>query len=139
MNTINESWYTSSSQEWATPQKVFDELDAEFHFTLDPCSTHENAKCERHYTIEDDGLTKSWGGGDRILQSSLQQVEVMGAEVLRGVSTRCNCGDARSSKDGYPVVPPLDLSQGGTEVYRGKAEVRRRKTERSFPKHGGSV
>lgn len=62
MNGINESWYTSNTQEWATPQKVFDELDAEFHFTLDPCCTHENAKCEKHYTIEDDGLSKSWGG-----------------------------------------------------------------------------
>ena len=122
MNTINESWYTSNTQEWATPQKVFDDLDAEFHFTLDPCCTHENAKCERHYTIEDDGLTKSWGG-DRILQSSLQQVEVMGKEVLRGISARCNCGDASSGKDRYPVVSPLDLSQGGTEVHRGKAEV----------------
>ena len=62
MNGINESWHTSNTQEWATPQKVFDELDAEFHFTLDPCCTHENAKCEKHYTIEDDGLSKSWGG-----------------------------------------------------------------------------
>lgn len=59
---INESWYTSTTQEWATPQTVFDELDAEFHFTLDPCSTHENAKCEKHYTLEDDGLSQSWSG-----------------------------------------------------------------------------
>ena len=59
---INESWYTSATQEWATPQTVFDELDAEFHFTLDPCSTHENAKCEKHYTMEDDGLSHSWTG-----------------------------------------------------------------------------
>lgn len=62
MNRINESWHTSKSQEWATPQKVFEDLDAEFHFTLDPCCTHENAKCERHFTIEDDGLKQSWGG-----------------------------------------------------------------------------
>ena len=69
---INESWYTSSSQEWAPPQKFFDELNAEFHFTLDPCCTHENAKCAKHYTIEDDGLSKSWGGqGDSILQPAL--------------------------------------------------------------------
>ena len=62
MNNINESWYTSKSQEWETPQRVFDDLDAEFHFTLDPCCTHENAKCKNHYTKEDDGLTKSWVG-----------------------------------------------------------------------------
>lgn len=53
---------SSETPEWATPQKLFDELDAEFQFTLDPCSTHENAKCELHYTKEDDGLSKNWGG-----------------------------------------------------------------------------
>ena len=53
---------TSNREDWETPQSLFDALDAEHHFTLDPCSTHENAKCEKHYTKEDDGLSKSWGG-----------------------------------------------------------------------------
>ena len=52
---------SSNTPEWATPQKFFDELNEEFCFDLDPCSTHENAKCERHFTKEDDGLRKSWG------------------------------------------------------------------------------
>lgn len=59
---INESLFSSKSNEWATPQKFFDDLNAEFHFDLDPCSTHQNAKCEKYYTIEDDGLTHDWGG-----------------------------------------------------------------------------
>lgn len=54
--------FLSNSVEWATPQYLFNELDREFHFTLDPCSTHENAKCEKHYTKEDDGLSKPWAG-----------------------------------------------------------------------------
>lgn len=53
---------TSNKDDWETPQWLFDKLDAIHHFTLDPCSTHENAKCERHYTVEDDGLSKSWEG-----------------------------------------------------------------------------
>lgn len=48
--------------EWATPADLFRQLDEEFHFTLDPCSTDANAKCEKHYTIETDGLTQNWGG-----------------------------------------------------------------------------
>lgn len=59
---INNGMLTSITPEWATPQKLFDALDQEFHFTLDPCSTHENAKCQKHYTKEDDGLSKSWQG-----------------------------------------------------------------------------
>ena len=53
---------TSNSVEWETPQYLFDELNEEFHFTLDPCATHENHKCEKYYTSADDGLKQSWGG-----------------------------------------------------------------------------
>ena len=59
---MNSSLFSSAHNEWATPAATFASLDAEFHFDLDPCSTHENAKCREHYTIEDDGLTKNWGG-----------------------------------------------------------------------------
>lgn len=59
---ITSGMMSSKTPEWATPQAFFDMLDKEFHFTLDPCSTHENAKCAEHYTKEDDGLSKSWGG-----------------------------------------------------------------------------
>lgn len=51
---------SSKSNEWYTPKKLFDYLDNIFKFTLDPCCTNENAKCEKHYTIEDDGLSKDW-------------------------------------------------------------------------------
>ena len=53
---------TSERDDWETPQALFDKLDAVYHFTLDPCSTHENAKCAKHYTIEEDGLSRSWKG-----------------------------------------------------------------------------
>ena len=53
---------TSSRDDWETPQALFEELDSVYHFTLDPCSTHENAKCARHFTKEEDGLSRSWAG-----------------------------------------------------------------------------
>jgi site-specific DNA-methyltransferase (adenine-specific) len=57
---INNSLFTSNTDLWATPQSFFNELDKEFHFTLDVCATKDNAKCDRYYTKEDDGLSKSW-------------------------------------------------------------------------------
>lgn len=48
--------------EWPTPQEFFDKLNAEFGFTLDVAATPENAKCERFFTIDDDGLSQSWDG-----------------------------------------------------------------------------
>lgn len=58
---INKGLFSSNSNEWSTPTDFYKELDSEFHFNLDPCCTYENAKCERHYTIDDDGLTQKWG------------------------------------------------------------------------------
>ena len=48
--------------EWATPQDFFDELNREFHFTLDPCADQENHKCPLYFTEAQDGLSQSWGG-----------------------------------------------------------------------------
>lgn len=59
---MTQGLFTSRTDDWATPAAVFAQLDAEFHFNLDPCASKENAKCERYYTVEDDGLTKNWGG-----------------------------------------------------------------------------
>ena len=59
---MNKGLFTSNTAEWATPQDFFDKLDAEFHFTLDPCCTHENAKCKKHYTIAENGLLQDWTG-----------------------------------------------------------------------------
>ena len=44
------------------PPTFFEEVNKEFHFNLDPCSTDENHKCDKYYTIEDDGLSKDWSG-----------------------------------------------------------------------------
>lgn len=54
--------YSSKSNEWSTPQEFYDELDKEFHFTLDPCSTEENHKCEKFFTQKENGLVQNWGG-----------------------------------------------------------------------------
>ena len=55
--------FSSNSDEWETPQSFFDELNAEFHFDLDACATHQNHKCNDYFTKENDGLSQNWGGG----------------------------------------------------------------------------
>ena len=54
--------FSSKSNEWETPQDFFDKLDKKYKFTLDPCATHENHKCDKYYTIEDNGLAQNWEG-----------------------------------------------------------------------------
>jgi phage N-6-adenine-methyltransferase len=60
MNT--EVMFSSKTDMWATPQDFFNKLDDEFYFTLDPCATHENAKCSYYFTKEKNGLLESWEG-----------------------------------------------------------------------------
>ena len=57
----NEIMFSSKTDLWSTPNDFFDKLNDEFHFTLDPCSTHENAKCYKHFTEEENGLLQDWG------------------------------------------------------------------------------
>ena len=59
---ITSGMMSSNSNEWTTPQTLFDELNREFNFTLDPCATNENAKCKKYFTINEDGLIQDWDG-----------------------------------------------------------------------------
>lgn len=54
--------FSSNKMDWETPQKLFDDLNKKYHFTLDPCSTDSNAKCELHFTERENGLAQDWSG-----------------------------------------------------------------------------
>ena len=54
--------YLSKTDEWETPQDVFDALNAEFLFNLDAAASDSNHKCSLYYTQESDGLQQSWEG-----------------------------------------------------------------------------
>jgi phage N-6-adenine-methyltransferase len=54
--------FSSATDLWSTPQDFFDKLHNEFGFETDVCASVENAKCERFFTKEDDGLAQVWTG-----------------------------------------------------------------------------
>ena len=60
--SINKGLFTSNTDLWETPQDFFDGLNKEFGFDLDVCALPENAKCERYFTPEKDGLDQEWKG-----------------------------------------------------------------------------
>lgn len=59
---MNKCMFSSLTDEWETPQKLFDELNQEFGFQLDVCATSENAKCQQYFTKTDDALNLKWRG-----------------------------------------------------------------------------
>ena len=54
--------FSSKTDEWSTPQGLFDKLNAVHKFDLDVCATRENAKCDAFFTKDDDGLSEDWWG-----------------------------------------------------------------------------
>jgi len=58
---VSKALFSSEKINWGTPQWLFDALNAEFGFTLDPCADEENHKCKRYFTEKDNGLEKDWG------------------------------------------------------------------------------
>lgn len=107
---------SSESNEWPTPQWFFDELNAEFNFTLDPASTHENAKCPRYFTEEDDGLAQDW------TRETVFVNPPFGSQLKRWIAKA-----SESAAQGATVVCLIPARPGTNywhELIHGKAEVR---------------
>lgn len=68
MNT--DVMFSSKTEMWETPQDLFDRLNSIHHFTCDVCAIADNAKCEKYYTPQENGLLQTWGGG-LLVQSAL--------------------------------------------------------------------
>lgn len=54
--------FSSKSDEWATPQDLFDRLNLIYGFDIDVCANSDNAKCEIYYTPMQNGLKQNWYG-----------------------------------------------------------------------------
>ena len=62
MSGFTTGMRTSLTDQWATPQYLFDELDREFHFDLDVCADESNHKCARYFDRSVNGLSQEWTG-----------------------------------------------------------------------------
>lgn len=61
-NVFNKVMWSSETDMWSSPQWLFDDLNDEFGFELDVCALPSNAKCEKYFTPEIDGLMQEWKG-----------------------------------------------------------------------------
>lgn len=59
---MNNVHFSTGKNDWGTPQNLFDTLNREFGFTLDPCADEDNHKCDKYYTVKQDGLAQDWSG-----------------------------------------------------------------------------
>lgn len=96
--------FSSRTDEWETPQDLFDKLDAEFHFNLDVCSTDENAKCISHFTKEQDGLKQEWIGNCWMNPPYGRQISLWVQKALFASQGGGNCGLSSASSHRYCMV-----------------------------------
>ncbi len=54
--------FSTAKHDWRTPPLVFEDLHAEFGFTVDAASSDQNALLSRHWTEADEPLLRSWAG-----------------------------------------------------------------------------
>lgn len=63
MSEINSGLFTSDHASWETPQKLFDRVSKIYGpFDFDAAASQENAKCERYFDRELNGLAQPWRG-----------------------------------------------------------------------------
>lgn len=108
----NDLFFSSKSEEWATPQDFFEQIDKEFHFDLDACATAENAKCDKYYTKEQDGLSQEWNG---IVWCNPPYGRSIGMWVKKAYESRTTV---------VLLVPARTDTKWFHDYFLGKAEVR---------------
>jgi site-specific DNA-methyltransferase (adenine-specific) len=54
--------FENNKDNWETPEYLYEWLNRQYKFTLDPCADDLNHKCEKYFTEKDDGLKQTWWG-----------------------------------------------------------------------------
>lgn len=127
--------FSSKTDQWSTPQDFFDELNKEFNFTLDPCADKSNAKCQKFFTKEDDGLSKDWWG-EKVFVNPPYGREI-GKWVKKAYYTHIT-----NVLDGLPIVmliPARTDTKYFHDYIYGKAEIRFIKGRLKFGGHANSA
>lgn len=124
MDMYNHPTMTSKSDEWETPQALFDALNDEFRFNLDPCASQINHKCDTYYTLEDNGLERSWGGACRVLQSTVLKNSQVGRKGIQRIDeTQYSCCAFDPIQDGHEMVPSVPLWKSRNKVYQRSVAI----------------
>lgn len=113
---LNQWMFTSNTDLRATPQYFYDQLNEEFWFTLDPCATHENHKCDKYYTKEQDGLRQSWDN-EKVFCNPPYWREIKNRVQKWSLARGGGGCYALTSKDGYILVSRFYISQIRNQIY----------------------
>lgn len=127
MTVMTSGMMSSLTDDWATPQYLFDELDSEFHFTLDVCASEKNRKVARYFNADTNGLDQDWG--TEVCWMNPPYGRTIGQWVRKAVEAKRGGGCRGlpiARKDGYALVEGLRHASQRVEVHIGPCQVRQR-------------
>lgn len=110
-----EVMFSSKTDNWETPQDFFDQLNAEFNFTLDPCADEVNHKCPRYFTRKEDGLLQKWAG------ETVYCNPPYGRELSKWIA---KCANESRHATVVMLIPARTDTRAFHEFIYGKAEIR---------------
>ena len=124
--------FSSNNQTWATPQDFYDQLNQEFNFTLDPCCSHETAKCGHYFTEEENGLIQDWSDHVVFMNPPYGReipdwIEKAHDEYIKGATVVCLIPARTDTKYWHKWIFPL--------YYEGKVKLRFIKGRLKFGGH----
>lgn len=133
--------FSSQKDYWETPQSLFDELNAEFHFTLDAAASDTNHKCDRYFTEQDDGLRQSWAGETVFCNPPYGRKETgeWTKKMLRGSEkSRHNGGTPHTRAYRSRELPRLRSGKGRNTIHPRTTQIRAERNRAQYgtvPKH----
>jgi phage N-6-adenine-methyltransferase len=122
--------FSSATDDWPTPQDFFDKVNEEFGFTLDPCSSADNAKCSNFFTKDDDGLAQEWTG--RVWMNP-PYGRAIGAWMKKAYES------AKSTAETVVCLVPARTDTAWWHEYAAKGEVRFIRGRLKFGGHKNSA
>ncbi|MEY8382307.1 phage N-6-adenine-methyltransferase [Christensenellaceae bacterium 44-20] len=128
---MNKALFSSNSQEWCTPQWLFDSLDEEFHFALDAAANDSNKKCPLYYTVEMDGLQQDWSSAGGAVFCNPPYGRELKKWVQKGYE------EAQKGVKVVMLIPARTDTSYFHEYIYGKAEIRFLKGRLKFTDNAG--
>ena len=115
----NALMFSSKKQDWETPQKLFDELNNEFHFDTDAAATSENAKCLKFIDEETNALKIDWDKLGTIFCNPPYESKLQSAFIKKAYEE-----SLRTNSKIVLLIPSRTDTARWHDYILGKAEVR---------------
>ena len=130
---FTEGMRSSLTDQWATPQYLFDKLNQEFGFTLDVCADESNHKTGAYFSKEDDGLRQEWTGVCWMNPPYGREIGKWVKKAYEAARGGGRGGRIAPSQNGHALVEGLRNARIRAALYQRARKIRHRRNRCTIP------